>query len=84
MSLGQGQERNLKPPLDQDTLIATSADGQRQRRCVASGDVLPEPRLIRFVVAPDGALTPDLAADLVVLGSKAGQIASRRNIQFTR
>lgn len=34
------------------------------RRCVASGESLPVERLIRFVVAPDGALVPDLAADL--------------------
>lgn len=30
------------------------------RRCIASGDSLPPERLVRFVVAPDGTLTPDL------------------------
>lgn len=37
---------------------------ERERRCVATGDVLPEAELIRFVKGPDGALTPDLAAKL--------------------
>jgi predicted RNA-binding protein YlxR (DUF448 family) len=36
----------------------------RERLCIASREVLPESRLVRFVVAPDGALTPDLAAKL--------------------
>ena len=30
------------------------------RRCIATGDSLPPERLIRFVVAPDGTLTPDI------------------------
>ncbi len=34
------------------------------RRCIASGESLPAERLIRFVVSPDGALVPDLAAEL--------------------
>ena len=34
------------------------------RRCIASGESLPAERLIRFVIAPDGALTPDLACEL--------------------
>jgi len=36
----------------------------RERRCIVSGDVLPEGKIIRFVVAPGGAITPDLAAKL--------------------
>ncbi len=31
-----------------------------RRRCLATGAVLPKQALIRFVVAPDGVLTPDL------------------------
>lgn len=38
---------------------ATAAAGP-ERRCIASGRVLPPERMIRFVVAPDGALTPDI------------------------
>ena len=34
------------------------------RRCIATGDVLPVARLIRFVVAPDGTITPDVAGKL--------------------
>lgn len=34
------------------------------RRCLASRRVLPKERLIRFVVAPDSTLTPDLAEKL--------------------
>lgn len=34
------------------------------RRCIASGESLPSEGLIRFVVSPDGALVPDLAAEL--------------------
>ena len=36
----------------------------RERRCIVSGEVLPEGKIIRFVVAPGGAITPDLAAKL--------------------
>lgn len=34
------------------------------RRCIASGESLPAESLIRFVIAPDGTLTPDLASEL--------------------
>jgi len=34
------------------------------RRCLASGERLPKDTLLRFVVAPDGTLTPDLASRL--------------------
>lgn len=36
----------------------------RERTCIASGEALPEERLVRFALAPDGALTPDVAAKL--------------------
>ncbi|HYF23313.1 MAG TPA: RNA-binding protein [Caulobacteraceae bacterium] len=39
-------------------------DRSRERRCVVSGEVLPEHRLIRFVAGPDGAVVPDLARKL--------------------
>ena len=35
-----------------------------QRRCLASGLVLPKEQLVRFVVGPDDALVPDLAERL--------------------
>ena len=49
----------LEPP-------ATTAanDGLRTRRCIVSGEVLPEGRLVRFVAAPDGQIVPDIEAKL--------------------
>lgn len=38
--------------------------GARERRDIVSGEVLAEPKLIRFVAAPDGTIVPDLAAKL--------------------
>ena len=35
-------------------------DGTRDRRCIATGEVLPEARLVRFVVDPEGTLVPDV------------------------
>ena len=40
------------------------AEGEPQRRCILSGDSAPRSGLIRFVMSPDGQLTPDLAAKL--------------------
>ena len=39
-------------------------EAMRQRRCIVSGEVLPDSKLIRFVVSPDGQVTPDVAAKL--------------------
>jgi hypothetical protein len=36
----------------------------RERRCIVTGDVLPEHRLVRFVVGPANEIVPDLAAKL--------------------
>ncbi|HEV2562151.1 MAG TPA: RNA-binding protein [Rhizomicrobium sp.] len=36
----------------------------RERRCIVTGEVLPEARLIRFVEGPDGCVVPDIAAKL--------------------
>lgn len=36
----------------------------RQRRCIVTGEVRPEPELIRFVAGPDDVVVPDLAARL--------------------
>jgi len=43
---------------------ATAMDGSRTRRCIVSGEVLPEGRLVRFVAAPDGQVVPDIEAKL--------------------
>ncbi len=53
------------------TAETMTADGSRarerrgpERRCLASGRVRPKPELIRFVVAPDGRILPDLKGEL--------------------
>jgi hypothetical protein len=40
------------------------AAAARERRDIASGEVMDEARLIRFVAGPDGQVTPDLARKL--------------------
>ena len=41
----------------------TEHDG-RQRRCIVTGEVLPEAQLIRFAEGPDATVVPDIAAKL--------------------
>ena len=36
----------------------------RERRCIVSGEIVPDSRLIRFVAAPDGQVVPDVAGKL--------------------
>jgi len=36
----------------------------RERRCIATGAILPEDKLVRFVVGPDGDIVPDIDAKL--------------------
>src|SRR4051812_8974105 len=36
----------------------------RERRCIVTREVLPESRLLRFVVGPEDEIVPDLAAKL--------------------
>ena len=42
----------------------SATDGSRTRRCIVTGEVLPEGRLVRFAVAPDGEVVPDVDAKL--------------------
>ena len=46
------------------TKAESRTSGIRERRCIASGEVLPEARLIRFVLDPEGSVVPDIAAKL--------------------
>ena len=39
-------------------------EAMRERRCIVTGEVLPETHLIRFVVGPENEIVPDLAAKL--------------------
>ncbi len=54
-------------------------DAMRERRCIVRGEVLPEGGLIRFVIAPDGEVTPDVAAILpgrgIWVGADAASVA---------
>lgn len=60
-----GDGRVAGDPTDGDAPQELAADRRApQRRCIASGAVLPKAELIRFVAAPDGMITPDLAEDL--------------------
>lgn len=36
----------------------------RERRCIATGEVLPDRALVRFVAGPDSEVVPDIAASL--------------------
>jgi predicted RNA-binding protein YlxR (DUF448 family) len=48
-------------------MLATVPDDEgalRERRCIATGAILPEEKLVRFVVSPDGTIVPDLDAKL--------------------
>lgn len=38
--------------------------GSRQRRCIVTGEVLAHELMIRFVISPDGIVTPDLEESL--------------------
>ena len=51
---------------EQDEPIAGNdrANVLRERRCIVTGEVLPEARLLRFVLAPDGEIVPDVEAKL--------------------
>jgi hypothetical protein len=40
------------------------AKGARERRCIVTGEVLPEARLLRFVLGPEGEIVPDVEAKL--------------------
>jgi predicted RNA-binding protein YlxR (DUF448 family) len=49
-----------------EPLVVASGDDERGplRTCLATGEVLPRERLMRFVVGPDGQIVPDLAGKL--------------------
>lgn len=49
-----------------EPLVVASGDDERGplRTCLATGEVLPRERLMRFVVGPDGQIVPDIAGKL--------------------
>ncbi len=52
-------------------------DALRERRCIVTGEVLPESQLIRFVADPEGRIVPDVAADLPGRGIWVSAIAAK-------
>jgi uncharacterized protein len=48
------------------TALATKEDEMtvRERRCIVTGEVRPEEKLVRFVVGPESNVVPDIAAKL--------------------
>jgi predicted RNA-binding protein YlxR (DUF448 family) len=64
----------------------TLAQASRERRDIVSGEVMEEDRLIRFVAAPDGVVTPDVARKLpgrgmwVAATREAVEAASKKNL----
>ncbi len=57
MTLAAVMERN-------DASAAPMAPAEPVRRCIATGVAAPRRHLLRFVLSPDGAVTPDLAGRL--------------------
>ncbi len=49
---------------DEGELLALDEEKGPCRRCIATHEVLPKERLIRFVVGPDGGVVPDIEARL--------------------
>jgi predicted RNA-binding protein YlxR (DUF448 family) len=62
---------------DEHDGAATRGIHARERRCIVTGEVLPEARLLRFVIGPDGAVVPDVEAKLPGRGMwvSAGRVA---------
>jgi uncharacterized protein len=55
----------LTQPVDEDTDKGPAETRtQRERLCLATGDIKPIDEMIRYVVAPDGMVVPDLANKL--------------------
>jgi hypothetical protein len=61
-----GEALGLAPARDEGTpdLSADEPETGPLRRCIVTRDRLPKERMIRFVVGPDRAIVPDLAARL--------------------
>jgi len=45
-------------------LTVVAATTRDSKKCIATGELLPESELVRFVLAPDGTVVPDVAATL--------------------
>jgi predicted RNA-binding protein YlxR (DUF448 family) len=72
-NIEDGRQRGSKRP------VGTVAAGGRRRRCIASGDILPEERLLRFVADPESRVVVDVESKLpgrgLWLGSTRADVA---------
>jgi predicted RNA-binding protein YlxR (DUF448 family) len=59
------------------SLRLQSPDDERARRCIVTSEVLPQSRLVRFVLDPQGNVVPDVAAKLPGRGM---WVSARREI----
>jgi len=50
--------------LTEDACLDDGKDRLRERRCIVTGEILPDAELVRFVAGPDGAIVPDVEAVL--------------------
>ncbi len=58
------QDASLQEAPQEARAHRTKAQADRERRCIVSGEVVPEEKLIRFVAGPGGVVVPDLARKL--------------------
>jgi uncharacterized protein len=63
----------------ESAVAVSTTDGSRERRCIVSGEILPEGRLVRFVAGPDGQVVPDIEAKLPGRGMWVS--ASRKSVE---
>ena len=82
MSAGELQMSRITPPPAPSSREEGVHGKSRERRCVATGQSLPEHLLIRFAVGPNGTLVPDVAAKLP--GRGVWVAANRQAIEDAR
>ncbi|HXR95238.1 MAG TPA: RNA-binding protein [Rhizomicrobium sp.] len=58
------RERHIAGASRSRERLDDGASRSRERRCIVTGEIMPDNRLIRFVLAPDGKIVPDVAAKL--------------------
>jgi len=78
--------RHRLPPCDEDETVPRREDRTSERTCIVTRRALPAEALIRFVVAPDGAVVPDLRHRLpgrgawVSASAEAVRLAERKHL----
>jgi predicted RNA-binding protein YlxR (DUF448 family) len=71
---------------DQKTPRSAGKTADAERRCLVAGDLKPRMEMIRFVIAPDQSVVPDLSENLpghgmwVTTSREAIQMAAKKNL----